>query len=181
MSILSNLPEETIHEILSLCITPLHFFGKYDRSGYSGNPPADRRNSQLLLVSKQWLRIGTPILYRHLRLTNQERTRTVAQVLAANEGLGLAIRALRLEGGMGRELGKIVSCAPNIESLYLARYTIRYNDSLAGLRRALPHLNVKKLYYERDLRLHSNKNTEEVEALLREGMRNHWQNIVSAR
>ena len=149
----------------------------------SGNPPRPYsprlQLGQLLLVSKQWLRIGTPILYRYLRLTSEERTQTVAQVLAANEGLGWAIRALRLEGGMGRELGEIMSRAPNIESLYLARYSLRPTDSLAGLRRALPLLNVKHLYYGRNLRRRENEITKQVDAIVIAGMLTHWRELVS--
>lgn len=178
MTTFADLLEEIIHEIISLCITPNSFFVKYDRDRKLGSQSNEDRNSQLLLVSKQWLRIGTPILYRYLRLTSEERTQTVAQVLAANEGLGWAIRALRLEGGMGRELNDIVSRAPNIESLYLARYTLRPTDSLAGLRRALPLLNVKHLYYERNLRRRENEITKQVDAIVIAGMLTHWRELV---
>lgn len=79
MSRIPRLPEETLHEIISLCMTPSNFFERYG----DGIWP-DPRNSQFLLVSKQWLRIGTPILYRHLRLTDQEQTKTVGHLVRPN-------------------------------------------------------------------------------------------------
>lgn len=146
------LPEELIHDILEmrLFISPAQFFAfpshEFARWGAPPRRDVDRPPaSDLLLVSKRWLRIGSRLLYKCVRISMTHHTIAIAELLKKNPALGTAIRSLRLDGGMGKELYTIIDHAPNIESLYVSLH-FRPSQGIAGLRQALPLLNPTKLY-----------------------------------
>ena len=85
-----KLPEELLREILSyrFAISPTEFClePSFDPIGSRTRPieRGARPCQELLLVSKRWLRVGTPLLYESLAIRTSEHERTVAKLLAEN-------------------------------------------------------------------------------------------------
>ena len=98
-----------------------------------------------MLVSKRWLRVGTPLLYSAVILWEPRHTKAVAALVKTHPALGKAIRMLRVEGGMGKDLYTIARNAPNVHALYLS-VQMRSSEGISGLRRAMPMLNPTTLY-----------------------------------
>ncbi|EKM49681.1 uncharacterized protein PHACADRAFT_106695 [Phanerochaete carnosa HHB-10118-sp] len=152
-----NIPDEILHHILNylLAVDESLFcrFPSYDRTYgrgcYRSHSEWEHimllRQSSLLLVSKRWLRVGTPLLYRGVVIWKAEHTKTLARLFKANPAIGAATRYLRLEGGLGKDLHDVARMTPNVHTLYL-NISIRGTESIAGLRRALPILKLSKLY-----------------------------------
>ncbi|GJE91942.1 hypothetical protein PsYK624_080940 [Phanerochaete sordida] len=141
-------PEELLREILShaLLVSPVHFFG-FPRDGrISRRPPP--RHSQLLLVSKRWNRVGTPLLYESLEVSWWGETAKIASVLRARPELGRAVRCLRLEERFGKDMVHIAKHTPNVHSLYINIRAIRPGDTVSGVPKALPLWNPVSLYLE---------------------------------
>ncbi|EKM49730.1 uncharacterized protein PHACADRAFT_33292 [Phanerochaete carnosa HHB-10118-sp] len=143
------LPEEIIREILSHNIQIshvdfCHFY--YDDWGHPMSPPTSRCSS-LLLVSKRWLRIGTPLLYECVRLSEPDHTTAVSSLLRTHPHVGLAVRCLRLEGGLGKDLVHIAKLSPKLHSIYLS-LIIKSTDSITGLKEAFPLFRPANLYIQ---------------------------------
>lgn len=150
MSILA-LPEETLNEILALClrIHPDVFFGVCRPAFYC----PQSRSSHLLRVSKQWLRVGAPLLYQSISISRTAHADAIAGVLQRTCELGRAIRNVRLDpraGGMGARLRGIVELAPNVERLSLTFYKV--TGDISGLVEARLYMRgVKHLYLQRGI------------------------------
>lgn len=183
-----TIPEELLREILSYHFTiPEERFFEFpdanlprwrERRGYQGRRSTYKLVSDALVVSKRWLRIGTPLLYHSVTIWDQKHTRAIAQLLKANPSLGRAIRWLRLEGGLGKDLHAIAKFTPNIDMLLMC-FRVRASEGVAGFRKALPLLNPTKLYlvssgYGRDT-----KARMEIKALLYVALENNWISLVS--
>ncbi|GJE97710.1 hypothetical protein PsYK624_139310 [Phanerochaete sordida] len=144
------LPDELLHEILSYNVKVLRSdFLELDRDRHRW-VVGPSRNSDLLLVSKRWLRIGTPLLYECLQLTKPEHTSSVATLFRAQPNVGLAVRCLRLQGGLGRDLVHVAKYTPKLQHLLLDPQ-IKSADSIAGLKKAFPLFRASDLYLESDL------------------------------
>lgn len=169
---ISSLPEDIVYEILTVCLTPQDFFEEYHGYGY-GN----RRGAQLLRVCHQWHRVGRPLLYKYLFIKTQQDTKTILRVLLSNPRLGLAVRNLRLERGMGKELRQIISRCPNIKCLFLSRSTIKAADSIAGLRHVLPIMSVEHFYYQQSRWRKPNKTERELQKIV-QGAMESWTSLV---
>lgn len=184
----SALPEELLHRILSY-----HFHCSID--AFCGDPTEDTtRNfvrvestdpsrlpvhrSNALLVSKRWLRIGTPLLYRFLSLSTTQHTQSVAVLLRANPSLGRAIHHVRLRGGCGKDLKVVLGAAQNVESLSITLDNMKAKDSIVGLRSVLPMLSPSALYLSLSWR--STKNLQEVSNALMSAISKEWISLVGA-
>ena len=174
-----TIPEEVIRNILSTCLTvPSETFFRFPTQV----PRTSRtsRSIHVLRVSKQWLRLGRPLLYSSLILSKTGHTRTVAIVLKQDPRLGSSIRSLRLEGGYCKELTTIVDLASNVEELYVD-LEINSSDSIVGLRKTLPILNPKMLYLHQlnlsGLR-RQNKNIEDLREIIEGMMSKRWAVLV---
>ncbi|KIP08944.1 hypothetical protein PHLGIDRAFT_354460 [Phlebiopsis gigantea 11061_1 CR5-6] len=176
----SNMPRRTIpdgllHDILSACLTisPELFFRFPTQVPRTSRTS---RNTQLLRVSKQWLRVGRPLLYSSLTLSEAARTKEVAFVLKHDPRLGRSIRYLRLEGGYCKELLTIVELASSIEGLYV-NLEIESSDSIVGLRKSL-HILKPRVLYLHQLNLaglrRQNKNITESREILESMISEHW-------
>ncbi|EKM49636.1 uncharacterized protein PHACADRAFT_131351 [Phanerochaete carnosa HHB-10118-sp] len=139
-----DLPEELLREILSACldVSLADFFRFPTLTDNAGHPP---RHADLLLASKQWLRIGAPLLYSSLRLCSPSHAAEVARLLSASPGLGSAIVNLRIEENCGSSLVEIVKCAPRVQRLYISVCHMSSHD-VEHLRQALPHILPKQLF-----------------------------------
>ena len=180
---LSSLPEELLREILLYCfyIPPEQFFDfPVPRwATYLTPKVKPLKLSQLLLVSKQWLRVGTPLLYSSLRLTQTTHTKAVAALVKANPNLGKAIRSLKLEGGYGNDLFTIVKLAPNITNLYV-NLEILSSESIVGLRKSLPLMRPTNVWLRHFEYGRVNKKVAELRTLLMPLVKEKWNTMVSA-
>lgn len=179
-----TLPEEILREILSYLFvtTPEVFCGFPSRY----HPPLPLRNGgkardkdrphDLLLVSKRWLRVATPLLYQSISIRTSAHAQAVATLIRANPNLGRAVRHLKLLGGYGRDLFTIAKAAPNVETLYLY-ISVKSSESVTGIKKALPLMNPTRLYLE-DRPPHQNKKVDELHKALTESMAN-WTSLVS--
>ncbi|GJE97711.1 hypothetical protein PsYK624_139320 [Phanerochaete sordida] len=157
-----TLPDEILDEILAYNLTLSHtdFLAFHDGLRYWSRSESPRC-SDLVLVSKRWLRVGTPLLYECVRLAKPAHTAAVAQLLRAQPQVGRSVRCLRLEGGLGRDLVHIARAATRLESLYV-EMRVKSADSITGLVKALPLLQPRHLYLENDFGRRDNKKIAEV-------------------
>ncbi|GJE97708.1 hypothetical protein PsYK624_139290 [Phanerochaete sordida] len=173
------LPEELLREILSHNLTTaldafFHFHFRWEGPARVLYVPPSR-SSHLLLVSKRWLRVGTPLLYASLRLASPEHAGVVATLFRREPGVGRAVRWLRLEGGFGRDLGHVVKLAPGIHSVYVG-LEMRSRDSVAGLKHAFAALSPVCLWIEDDAH-RGNRKIHEARMLLYTHIANVWQSL----
>lgn len=146
----ATLPEELINEILKHAIQahPDTFLDpSHDRALFHrpDTPSSPLGGSHLLLVSKRWLRIGTPLLYTSLWLSADAHTHTLLRIFEENPALGALVRDLRLDGGFGSELHGVVLYTPNVRNVYLS-WSIGQGHSMVGLWNAMPVLRPRKLW-----------------------------------
>ena len=146
------LPEEILREILSyvLLVSPQDFFRFGPADPLSRSAPLREtlhRNPQLLLVSKTWLRVGTPLPYESLEISETKHTMAVAKLLRAHPDVGAAVRCLRLEGGLTKDLVHIAKHAPNIRGPFMSLW-IQSSQTTTGLEDTLSLLSPTDLYVE---------------------------------
>lgn len=141
-----DLPEELLHEVLSLCLTvdPTDFF-QVPKIGVQNDESSSKRNIGIPLVSRRWRRIGTPLLYSSLRITEASHAETVAQLLLRDPGLGCAVRNLRIGDGVEDRLHDVAKSTPNVQRLYIA-LDHTSNDAAKSFAQALPLLRPRELY-----------------------------------
>ncbi|KAJ7505791.1 hypothetical protein B0H11DRAFT_2272570 [Mycena galericulata] len=133
----SHIPDEIIHEILYLALrVPDEAF-----SAISARTPspvlASESSSAYLLVSKSWLRVGTPLVYNVVILRSKAQAQALAVALGSNPALGQFIKKLRVEGGYAISMLKILQTAKNLTDLYLS-LDIEKSDNACGMCRGLP-------------------------------------------
>ncbi|KAL1736927.1 hypothetical protein EV714DRAFT_279429 [Schizophyllum commune] len=158
------LPEELIREVLSHVIdvvTDREFFSldaNRGRHGYGGNKPArwsasremrapEHRPPALLLVSKDWQRICTPLLYRTaiIRSKGQAEALTTTITILRPE-LAARVKRLRFEGAFGMEGFRLLKATTNLTHLALVLH-IFATEGIAPLCRGLklPHISPRVL------------------------------------
>ena len=139
----AQLPEEIIYEIISLCLPfSEKTFLNFPEDGrphwqQECRDTHEEPSTNILLLSKRWLRIGTPILYKGVCIRETRRMKGVAQLVKNDPAIGRMIRYLRLEGGMGRDLYTLVRYTPNADTLYVSLQIL-----------CLPHHHLKKFSFE---------------------------------
>lgn len=139
-----DLPEELVLYILALCLDlPAEDFLRFPT--LDGTRKTIARNTDLLLVSRRWLRIGSPLLFASLRLSGPSHTATVARLLSSNPGLGDSIHNLRIEGDCGDGLRGVLQLAPNIQRLYVA-LDQKTNARTESLRLALRYISPREVF-----------------------------------
>lgn len=176
MAIISKLPEELLHEILAYTFAPPDFDISITQP-YTRIVPGSSC-CDLLLVSKQWRRVGMPLLYRHLSISDQRQTKTIAALFDANPRLGSSVRTLSLYGGMGKELYTIVKHTPNLHTLNISSLYQKARDLVSGLRRAVPEMRIQHLCYSKGSRGRGNKVTKEIDALVMGAISEQWSSTL---
>ncbi|EKM59992.1 uncharacterized protein PHACADRAFT_250828 [Phanerochaete carnosa HHB-10118-sp] len=146
----ATLPEELVNEILKHAIQahPDTFLGpSRDRASFHrpNAPPSPLGSSHLLLVSKRWLRIGTPLLYTSLWISADAHTQTLLHIFRGNPALGALVLDLRLDGGFGSELHDVVLSMPNVRNVYLS-WGLGQGHSMVGLWDTMSVLRPIKLW-----------------------------------
>jgi len=111
----SSLADETLVHILEqvLEVEDADFASCAEISPF-GNRQAS--SSNLLLVSKRWLRVCTPALYSCIILRSTAQAQSLIRALKKTK-FGSYIRQLRLEGWFGAPIPKIFAAAINLEDI----------------------------------------------------------------
>ncbi|KAJ7505749.1 hypothetical protein B0H11DRAFT_1975986 [Mycena galericulata] len=132
----SHIPDEIIHEILypALRVPDEAFSATSALSPFSS--PTES-SSALLLVSKSWLRVATPLVYNVVIIRSKAQAQALAVALRSNPDLGRFIKKLRVEGGYAISMLKILQTAKNLTDLYLS-LDIEKSDNACGMCRGLP-------------------------------------------
>ncbi|KAJ7736220.1 hypothetical protein DFH07DRAFT_109042 [Mycena maculata] len=156
----NNLPDEIVSEILSpaLKVSDDAFS---DTSGSNSSPFASysESSSAFLLVSKAWLRVATPLLYHVVVLRSKAQASALDTALRENPELGRFIKKLRVEGGYGACMHKIIKSAPNVTDLFVD-LSVWSSDNVAGLVRGLPLMNPTRVVLSQDRFAKRNKNSQ---------------------
>jgi hypothetical protein len=170
-----KLPDEILKEILApvLKVDDRSFANTSSLSPFSLR---NYSNSAILVVCKRWLRVTTPLLYHVVVLRSTAQAQALAVALKTNKLLGHFIKKLRLEGGFGASIEKIMLAAPNITDIFLS-LSIWSNDSTTGLCRGLPSLDPHRLIVK-NARGKKNAQTRRLRLTLCECMK-MWSNMVS--
>lgn len=136
-----RLANETLHQVFSY-----HFHvDEDDFTSVAGHSPfAQHRMSRsvVLLVCKRWLRVATPPLYRVVILRSTAQARSLSTTLRLHDGLGEHVRKLRVEGGYGAAMERILLATPNIADLALVGQ-VYSTDNTKSLCKMLPTLDVR--------------------------------------
>jgi F-box-like len=134
-----KIPDEILKEILSLAlkIDDDTFADTSFRSPFSS---LTQSKSVFLTVCKRWLRVSTPLLYNVVVLRSAAQARALARVLKKNKEFGRFIKKIRIEGGFGAAMEKILSAAHNTTDVHIL-LEIWSNDNVSGLCKGLPLLN----------------------------------------
>jgi hypothetical protein len=137
-----SLPEELLEYILAYHLYPpehfLSFTGSllwsWDSSRKLGDPyipPPDdpalalaNARSSLLLVCKQWLRIGRSLLYHSFRIKTQGDVQTARALFSSNPSLGHAVRQLRIESTDLEGLDTALQHVSNVHTLYISQQSM---------------------------------------------------------
>lgn len=152
------IPEELLREILSysLRVHPKEFLSfRQDCEAIFMVPtpePTTKETeklpaSHLMLVSKRWLRVGTPLLYESVKVSTPAHLSTLRTLLSSSPEVGHAVRNLRLERVYNTELEPTLGHMPNLCALYLY-VGVPSSCSNLGLLRVLPKLQVHNLYVD---------------------------------
>ncbi|GJE97706.1 hypothetical protein PsYK624_139270 [Phanerochaete sordida] len=176
----ARLPEEILREVLAhnILVEHDHFFrfhGHIERY----HPPAPTRCSDLLLVSKRWLRVGTPLLYECVKLSTAEHAAAVATLLRAHPHVGQAVRCIRLVrgGALGKELALVAQCVPKLQSIFIS-LDIKSKNSFIGLKKSLPLLRPTNLIVEKT-GWRENRKVVEVRSLVHAAIKEQWTSLRS--
>jgi hypothetical protein len=169
-----KLPDEILKDIISpvLQVEDSLFADPSLKSPFSLR---NYSNSALLIVCKRWLRVATPLLYNVVVLRSTAQAQALARALKTTVELGRFIRKLRLEGGFGASVEKIILAAPNITDVFLS-LAIWSDDSVTGLCRGLPSMNPSRVII-RDCGGRRNSQIRRLRTTLNECI-STWSNMV---
>ncbi|TDL29973.1 hypothetical protein BD410DRAFT_780490 [Rickenella mellea] len=142
---MKKLPDEILKEIL---MPPLQVpDGEFSFTGRACDSPFGRtaRNSaSLLVVSKQWMRVATPLLYEVVVIRSTVQAKALAYAIESNKTLGMFIKRLRMEGGFGKAPAQFIASAPNIRELFVT-LDLWSIDNPSGLCSALSGMDLSRL------------------------------------
>ncbi|KAF7292031.1 F-box domain-containing protein [Mycena indigotica] len=141
-----HLPDEIISEILApaLDVDDDLFTQSLGTGRHSPFVRFSESPSAYLVVCKAWLRVATPLLYNVVIIRSKGQAQALAAVLSNNPLLGSFIRKLRVEGGYGASMYKVLTNAPNITDLFLA-FNMYSADKTDGLCRGLERVNPRRV------------------------------------
>jgi hypothetical protein len=143
---LSSLPEELIARILADCVTPPQvltvrppwhalppFFPCHSLLAHCSPPTyTSRTRLSTLLVSRQFLRIGTPLYYETLHLPTVTHAARVLETLAAQPLLASAVRRIVL-GCISLEGARVLRACERVEDVDVCMDVGTEENSLAGV------------------------------------------------
>ncbi|KAJ6489146.1 hypothetical protein DFH09DRAFT_1455408 [Mycena vulgaris] len=135
-------PMEHYEKILSPALqVPEHLFSDTsERSPFA----SQSSTSSTLLVCKSWLRVATPLLYSVVVIRSKAQAQALQKTLQNAPELGQFVKKLRVEGGFGQAMLKILQKTPNISDLVIS-LQLRAPDSSSGLVSGLSLINPTRL------------------------------------
>jgi hypothetical protein len=135
-------------------------------------------SSAFLLVSKAWLRVATPLLYHVVVLRSKAQAAALDVALRENPQLGRFIKKLRVEGGYGGAMLKIIQRAPNVTDLVLS-INIWSADNVSGLTRGLPLMNpTRVVLFDTPYHGTRNKNSQIILETVKQCITQEWKHLV---
>ncbi|KAJ7175405.1 hypothetical protein C8R46DRAFT_1078760 [Mycena filopes] len=171
-----HLPDEIISEILS----PALSVSDDEFSDASPNSPFARyseSSSAFLLVCKSWLRVATPLLYNVVVLRSKAQASALDSALRNGNDLGRFVKKLRIEGGYGSCMQKIIAATPNVTDLFIS-VDIWSSDNVSGLVKGLPSMNpVRVVFHEAQYNRKRNKNSETLVQAINRSLKD-WKNLT---
>ncbi|KAJ7049379.1 hypothetical protein C8F01DRAFT_757642 [Mycena amicta] len=138
------LPDEVLSEILAPALTVDDETFSDTTSEVSPFATYTESASAYLLVNKSWLRVATPLLYATAVLRSKAQAKALERALSGNVILGQFIKQLRVEGGYGAPMHRILKLSPNIAHLYVT-LSVSSSDSTDGLCKGLALISPKRL------------------------------------
>jgi hypothetical protein len=133
--------------------------------------------AHLLLVCNRWRRVVTPLKYETVIVTSQAEASILASILSRGQ-VGSYVKKLRIEGGFGQALHKVLSQVPRLVYLFVS-LDITSESKGAGLCAGLKLVNPRYLIL-RDRRILGNKGVHSVVDTLITCMKTSWTNLVSS-
>lgn len=139
------LPDEILKEILSPALQiPDRLFASIDVDGPSPFAKYERSTSAYLLVSKDWLRVATPLLYNVVVLRSKAQIQALAWALKSTPELGTFIKKLRIESGYNTSLSSVFQAAKNLSDLCLS-LEIYSHDNVSGICKGLTLIQPRRI------------------------------------
>ncbi|TDL29915.1 hypothetical protein BD410DRAFT_46665 [Rickenella mellea] len=130
---MDRLPDEILKEILEPSLhIPDDEFSSIGRARESPFGRTARNSSSLLIVSKRWMRVATPLLYEVVIIRSTAQAQALAYAIKSNKAFGLFIKKIRMEGGFGKAPAQFIASAPNIRDIFLT-LDLWSSDNPAGL------------------------------------------------
>ncbi|KAJ7725364.1 hypothetical protein B0H16DRAFT_1594707 [Mycena metata] len=173
----THLPDEILSEILS----PALKVSDDEFSDTSPNSPFARyseSSSAFLLVCKAWLRVATPLLYHVVVLRSKAQASALDSALRRNSDLGRWVKKLRVEGGYGPCMLKIIAAVPNVTDLFIS-VDIWSSDNVVGLIKGnvFPPMNpTRVVLYDPPYGRRRNKNSEALVQVITRSIKD-WKNL----
>lgn len=135
-----NLPNELVQEILwpGLHVPDEMLHDISDLSPFAH--PCRQPASSVLQVCKQWNAVGTPLLYHVVVLRSKAQAYSLERTFRNRGELGLFVKKLRVEGGYGIVMRKILTLSRNIKDFGVS-LNLRASDSEKGLINAFHTIN----------------------------------------
>ncbi|KAF8058764.1 hypothetical protein FPV67DRAFT_516617 [Lyophyllum atratum] len=169
------LPEELLHEVLQICLD-------VDYDAFANRSPNLLRRHRtevvsLLLVCKNWLRVGTPLTYQVTLLESVKQSQAFARLLRQRKSLGSHVRKLRIEGGCGGSLSFILTSVPQLTHISIS-LDISSGQNVLGLCAGLERINPVHVVL-RDRRHLSNRGVRTVVNALIRCIKGVWSNMTS--
>ncbi|KAI5825660.1 hypothetical protein K523DRAFT_419864 [Schizophyllum commune Tattone D] len=166
---MSELPDELLKDILepAFAIPDALFRNPEGRSPFS-TYVNNYKTSSLLLVNKNWCRVGTPLLYHDVILRSKAQARALAAAFKSNPDLARWVRKLRVEGGFGPSMQQILEkCGPKLTDVCLMT-ALYSDDSASGIVSCLSLLNPTTLVFlhSAEDRVRGNSNMDKLFAAL---------------
>ncbi|KZV79677.1 hypothetical protein EXIGLDRAFT_734445 [Exidia glandulosa HHB12029] len=140
----SKFPDELIKEMLSPpLLVPDALFA--DTGPVSPFAKATSSASDVLLVCKRWMRVGTPALYETVIIRSTAQAQALEMALTRNPEFGRFVKKLRLEGVYGEYItSKIIATMTRVTD-FCFTVSIYSADKLAGLTKALDMFEPKRI------------------------------------
>lgn len=134
-------------------------------------------SSAFLLVCKAWLRVATPLLYHVVVLRSKAQAAALEKSLRGNSVLGQFIKKLRIEGGYGISMLKIINAAPNTKEIFIS-INIWSADNVSGLVKGLPTMDPTRVVLFDSHHNNRNKNSQSLLETLTRCIQTEWKNLV---
>jgi hypothetical protein len=115
----TRLPVELLHQIFSypdVCGIDDESFADTDPISHLAHVSRSTAIS-VLLVCKLYLCIAAPLVYNTILLRSRNQAHSLMRTLRKNKALGLHVRKLRVEGGFGADMNRILHWAPRITDI----------------------------------------------------------------